>query len=109
MFHFNMSVNAQYVRSAVPQSMYLRWHQQYHYVPSTSLPNRPMIPSKEAPASKKPRQNTDNSAVQRLNFMVPVRKARVEDIHPGLFDNAYASRVDRGFFCFRIFRDNGKN
>ena len=62
------TMNAQYVRSAVPQSMYLRWHQQYHYVPSTSLPNRPMIPSKEAPASKKPRQNTDNSAVQRLNF-----------------------------------------
>jgi hypothetical protein len=28
-----------------------------------------MIPSKEAPASKKLRQNTDNSAVQRLNFV----------------------------------------
>lgn len=62
------TMNAQYVRSAVPQIMNLRRRQQYHHFPSTRLPNRPMISSKEAPASKKPRQNTDNSAVQRLNF-----------------------------------------
>jgi len=45
----------------------LRRHQQYHHIPSTRLPKRSMTPSREPPASKKPRQTTDNPAVQRLN------------------------------------------